>query len=147
MLANKYRCEEDIPSQTNSKAPSNDSEKESVSPQLKSKRLNGNTASTNSSSKDVLESVLLVRSAKRSYNSTENEKQGRPLPFSISTPEDAHLGKRLNAYLSMLYLNGKYEKINNDHADTEDLINSHFEDRKQRLLQIRERLSSEPRHT
>jgi hypothetical protein len=117
-------------------------DEEVESPPLKSNRVYSGTVSTNNSSEDVLEGVLVTKPSKRLPEGCRFETP-KHNPYFSTRSEESQLGKRFSAFLSLAYLSSKCLEINNEHAHNEDLIASHFDERQRRLQKISERLSSQ----
>ena len=118
-----------------------DLEDEIISPPLKSNRVYSGSVSTTYSNEDVLEGVLVVRPT-RKWVPPIQAPSIRLVSATKSQSDDANLGKRYAAFLSLAYLSSKCKEINQEHADFEVLISSHFEKSQRRLEEIKDRLSS-----
>jgi hypothetical protein len=114
-----------------------------VSQPKKSNSVYSGTVSTNNSSDDVLEGVIVVKPSKRRLDPKKVNASKSTKPFS-NVSHDFNLGKRYAAFLSLAYLSSKCLEINQEHAQNEVLISLHFDESQRRLQKIQDRLSSHP---
>lgn len=109
---------------------------------LKSNGVYSGSVSTTNSSVDVLEGIPLANPTKKGEQQVVVTLKERPSTKKSSFPyEEAYLGKRSPAFMSLAYLSTKCLEINREHALFEALISTHFDQSQKRLQKIHARLS------